>query len=600
MPCSSNDLKKAKKEGKVCNSSTGNLVAKATAKSLVKTKGFKYDEDKAMVGPKKDFSKKKTKEKVCTVTCTTKKKSPKKKSTKKKSPKSSKNKRKSKKSKSPKRTSKERPKKSPKKSEDEGIELCFVKGKNICTDGFVCTDKGKCIKKTKTGRPYGEKKLREKYGDEYEYNEKSRVVGRRADVLKALAKIGLVPTSPESDSSDDEQEHKYDSPKKPPKKKSSRCDDKDDYLACGKNELCSSVSGKCIKDIKRNRTKKSILKTTDGRTIVGTADLLNKLQKIIGGKISDASAAESESEVSSEDEMPSASGPNKRYGESLSDTQQTILEKLEKIVNKCNKASDKEAVDICYKPLVKLYQSDEEELVDLLNALYKDNEISEKAKDLLEFKGYEKFLDYLKKHGYKSSKGLIGKTSQKLLTDSESESEEEKRISPYSKKTSQKLLTDSESESEEEKRISPYSNKKTSQKLLTDSETESESEEEKTEYEEPLPKPSPRKKLAPLRCDDRYNYLECDNGYVCNSGSGECIKDSLSTRENKTVLITDDGRTIIGEEKNIRALHKVLGGTIQEKESKATTPKKVGTSSAKITQAQKTIIDTFKKCIDKL
>lgn len=62
-----------------------------------------------------------------------------------------------------------------------------------------------------------------------------------------------------------------------------RCDDQEDWLECGDDEVCSADSGKCI-DFDEMEEGSHILQLKD-RTIVGSEESIKKLHKILGGKV---------------------------------------------------------------------------------------------------------------------------------------------------------------------------------------------------------------------------------------------------------------------------------------------------------------------------
>lgn len=104
--------------------------------------------------------------------------------------------------------------------------------------------------------------------------------------------------------------------KKSPVKKAARCDDKEDPLQCKDGSLCSATSGKCLKDTVGNRKGKAELRV-DGRVIVGTAETISNLQKILGGEIVGAKKASSpvkktKSPVRSRSDSPVKKSPIKK------------------------------------------------------------------------------------------------------------------------------------------------------------------------------------------------------------------------------------------------------------------------------------------------
>jgi len=196
--------------------------------------------------------------------------------------------------------------------------LCIDKdGNNICPEGFCNVKTGKCVKKTKAGRPYGEAKLKADI-DDFEVDTdlgflgprsivgKYRLRGRKSPPKKASSPKKAPSPRPASPPK----------PKKAAKKKASRCDDKDDYVKCDDDQLCSSVSGRCVKDSAVNRKGKKVLITGDGRKIAGEEKVLKELQKVLGGKI-EGEMTEAEKAKASQEEIkipiePKAKTPPKK------------------------------------------------------------------------------------------------------------------------------------------------------------------------------------------------------------------------------------------------------------------------------------------------
>jgi SAP domain len=107
-------------------------------------------------------------------------------------------------------------------------------------------------------------------------------------------------------------------------------------------------------------------------------------------------------------------------------------------------------------------------------------------------------------------------------------------------------------------------------------------------------KVSAKKASAKKRCDDEEDYEECDEDKVCSATSGKCVKDTKAARKGKAELHVD-GRVIIGTDKVIKDLQKVLGGKISGTPSpvkKKTTPKKKVSPKKKVTPKKKTPLFT--------
>lgn len=84
------------------------------------------------------------------------------------------------------------------------------------------------------------------------------------------------------------------------------------------------------------------------------------------------------------------------------------------------------------------------------------------------------------------------------------------------------------------------------------------------------PKKKVEKKKASKvkKCNDEYDPLICDDGKVCNAGSGRCIVDTEKNRKGKAVLVIGKDRTLIGDIEIIKKLQKELGGEIQGQQSR--------------------------------
>ena len=136
------------------------------------------------------------------------------------------------------------------------VKKAVVVREDCTEDQVLVLETGKCIKKTKSGAPYGEATLKKKYGDDYVYDDELRVVGRKAEV-----------DSYRSEMSGD-----------------ARCDDEEDALECDEGDVCSADTGKCVTDTAAVRKGTSELKVAD-RIIIGDAATIKKLQGILGGTI---------------------------------------------------------------------------------------------------------------------------------------------------------------------------------------------------------------------------------------------------------------------------------------------------------------------------
>lgn len=160
---------------------------------------------------------------------------------------------------------------------------CNENGKNKCPPSdkpgnTVCrTTDGKCLTRTKAGRPRGEKAMKDKI-KEYFYDELAQLVGER-DEVKRHVKFW-------KESHDDEEEVE-DLPS--PGVKSKKCAELgmkslDDYHVCDEKEGCNVHTGKCTAGSSSNLKSLSSLNVGD-RIIYGDANVLKTLQKSLGGKI---------------------------------------------------------------------------------------------------------------------------------------------------------------------------------------------------------------------------------------------------------------------------------------------------------------------------
>ena len=189
-------------------------------------------------------------------------------------------------------------KKSPKKKSASGLKC---EDRKKCPGKYCDTHNGKCVSKNKDGKPRGEKSLKEEIGEKYTYNEKYGLVGSEDDVkahIKHWKKIHAEKKKKTSKKSP----VKKTPPKKTPAKKSpakkspakkktaKRCASSDmksfeGYNKCDEDEACDVLTGNCIDNAKITKSGQHILKV-DGRTIVGDAETIKKLQKVLGGNMS--------------------------------------------------------------------------------------------------------------------------------------------------------------------------------------------------------------------------------------------------------------------------------------------------------------------------
>jgi len=276
--CSKKSIEDANNAGKYCNYTTGNVVQVKTAKGVVtrmKKKGEGWVYKQGLLGPKDEVEKYLKKP----VTKKPKKVSPKKPTPKKKP--------------APK---KKKPKVSPKrelvKKHEKAIKeslgkltkklACLDKeGAYRCGENEICdVEEDKCRKLTKKGRPYGEKRLQEKY-DDYTFDKKNKLAGSKAKVekhAKAIKKAlkELEKAIPEEPEEPEEIEIVISKPKrkkpkkkpkvtpkkpvkkpKKPKKKKLKptllCFETGGNKCKEENEVCDVEEGKCRKLTKKTR-----------------------------------------------------------------------------------------------------------------------------------------------------------------------------------------------------------------------------------------------------------------------------------------------------------------------------------------------------------
>ena len=187
---------------------------------------------------------------------------------------------------SPKKSS---PKKESPKKSSKAAKFCAVKGKNTCEDDKpICrvTD-GKCIKKSKNGEPRGIKTLKKELGDDYYFDEKSGLIGKKEDVLRHLKLQRKASSEPSKEVS--KSPVKVDKVEKS-KKVSPKCGAAsmkgvEGYKKCKDTEVCDIFTGQCEEPTEKLMSGKISL-IVDGRTIIGDKATIEKLHKSIGGTIS--------------------------------------------------------------------------------------------------------------------------------------------------------------------------------------------------------------------------------------------------------------------------------------------------------------------------
>jgi len=159
--------------------------------------------------------------------------------------------------------------------------LCDDNGKRKCDDDKICDAfSGKCVRKTKAGRPWGESVYERAYGSDYNYDDDLGIIGSKDAIKKHKLVLGKKKSVVKKKSK---------SPKvvKAKGKKAKRCDDPVDYVDCSSNQVCNANTGKCRKDTKTARKGQYELSVM-GRTIVGRKEAILKLQETLGGIIRSA------------------------------------------------------------------------------------------------------------------------------------------------------------------------------------------------------------------------------------------------------------------------------------------------------------------------
>ncbi len=180
--------------------------------------------------------------------------------------------------------SREREEKKPKKksrsrsrSKDRGEGTENKCDPNPCDSDKICiTSTGRCVTKTKKGRPYGEPALKGRFGKDYSFDDALRVAGS-GKAIRSMRPL-------------------LDETFEPSKKKKSPRGEVDVLVencwddippVCTPDEglLCSGTSGQCIVDKPSARKKKHLLHLENGQIIVGKLPHLMQLQRRLGGRL---------------------------------------------------------------------------------------------------------------------------------------------------------------------------------------------------------------------------------------------------------------------------------------------------------------------------
>jgi hypothetical protein len=146
-----------------------------------------------------------------------------------------------------------------------------------CPDGFCILESGECVGKTKTKTPLLKDLNKhgvtsKSYKEEYEYDAALGVVGLKSHVAAYRKSLGGETVVPKKEKV----------VAKKTAKKAFKCYDSA-ASDCASGDICSTT-GKCVKDNDKNRKGKLVL-VVDGRSIIGSKETIEKLQKTLGGEI---------------------------------------------------------------------------------------------------------------------------------------------------------------------------------------------------------------------------------------------------------------------------------------------------------------------------
>ncbi len=415
---------------------------------------------------------------------------------------------------------------------------------STCPDAFCVLDTGKCVKKTAKGLPYGMEGLKTKYGSDFVFDANLRILGKKADVdqykldqrspSRSPVRSPRRSRSPSRSRSASPARKKSPIKKKSSVKKTKKCTDAADWLECDKGQICSTPSGKCIKDTKVNRygakgDKAQLL--VDGRVIVGTAKAIQNLHKILGGQIktgkSPSPSKKKTPPVKKPGKKPTKKSPSPRKSPTKVGGGYSLLITIRDDYGK-------------NEPTHVLHAST---LKDLSKAFQTYVNKKRKMEDYMDDEEFEEVVKNVVKDIQNGKDTAPELNSAYLLSIKKSGSSSSP--SPSKRRSS--------SRSPSKRRSSSPAKKKTPPKKST----------KKTK-----------------KCTDKEDWLECDKGQICSAPSGKCIKDTKVNRhgaKNDKYQLLVDGRTIVGTEKTIKNLHKILGGQI--KTGKSVSPPKKKSAS---------------------
>ena len=110
------------------------------------------------------------------------------------------------------------------------------------------------------------------------------------------------------------------------------------FKKCDEAELCDVLTGNCIKDTPANRSGKKIL-DVDGKMITGDENTIQRLQKVLGGDIKEASPVVKSAKKPKSPEKPPEDSGNKpqiptKVGESREEIFRVFQECLKNIGKK--------------------------------------------------------------------------------------------------------------------------------------------------------------------------------------------------------------------------------------------------------------------------
>jgi len=228
---------------------------------------------------------------------------------------------------------------------------CGKKNKK-CFPNACSAETGECLPVLTTGELYKsvEAKQKKLHGKDYYFDKNSGLVGKKEDVDEHLKYWNKSPSSRKLSSKRKSSLRKSPSSRKLSSKRKSqsgrRCDSKDNPLLCGKNKICSAKSGACVSDTTSYRKGKYVL-DADGRLIIGSKDTIEKLQEILGGKVSPT------------DKIKFESSPSKHI-QSKTDEDDVEISDLQQKLKELSKSSSKKSSSKKSSPSLKLGETQQD------------------------------------------------------------------------------------------------------------------------------------------------------------------------------------------------------------------------------------------------